>query len=486
MTVLPVSRSEGDCFEWFRRRTSIKLPASFTSEFWSRLALQASLSEPAVLHAVIALGNTHRAGVLDHDSGHDCAFSARQANNDQLSLQHYGKAIRLLRPKMVPTEKGALRVALITCIVFMSLDLLRGHIKTAELHLTHGLQLLRTVKPSVPAETKAAGGKTLIRLEPYEDAIDTWIAEAFSRFHLQFALYNGVHGQPCTLLQNPKPSNLAPSHFSNFKQAWLMLEWLINETLHLTALAQSHQPDEHQLKSFKIQQQQTRASLTHWISAYHASQSTIMNEVALSPSIEETYDAHTQRFAAILDVFKTVREMALVVAVAPTFDENEENMAGARGVMARSIMDLGCIQPLYFTALKCRVRSVRVAAIKFILASGHREGIWDARLAGGVAKRVVEVEEGRRFEGDDEEDKDEDVEAKTDLSRIKRITHSELVMSGEPVSTVSLKCKRKVCSVDGGIRGVQELYSGEYSVISRQWDTASTPSPISLSTTPTT
>ena len=62
--------------------------------------------------------------------------------------------------------------------------------------------------------------------------------------------------------------------------------------------------------------------------------------------------------------------------------------------MHRSILDLGWIPLLYFAATKCRVPRLRREALSLLGRTSHREGIWDARIASLVARRVVEVEEG--------------------------------------------------------------------------------------------
>ena len=67
--VLPTTALEKEYFDWFRSRTVFKLPGSFTSEFWSRLLLQASLRDPAILHASLALSAIHKTGATnDNDS----------------------------------------------------------------------------------------------------------------------------------------------------------------------------------------------------------------------------------------------------------------------------------------------------------------------------------------------------------------------------------------------------------------------------------
>jgi hypothetical protein len=67
VSVLASGIEENGYFEWFKCRTAIKLPGSFVSGFWTTLLFQASLNEPAVLHAVLALSSVHKSGTINAD-----------------------------------------------------------------------------------------------------------------------------------------------------------------------------------------------------------------------------------------------------------------------------------------------------------------------------------------------------------------------------------------------------------------------------------
>jgi hypothetical protein len=54
---------------------------------------------------------------------------------------------------------------------------------------------------------------------------------------------------------------------------------------------------------------------------------------------------------------------------------------------------MGWITPLYFTAIKCRVKEVRLEAIRFLAHGDCKEGIWDAALASQVGRQVMTIEE---------------------------------------------------------------------------------------------
>lgn len=60
--------------------------------------------------------------------------------------------------------------------------------------------------------------------------------------------------------------------------------------------------------------------------------------------------------------------------------------------MPRSIVDIGWIPPLYYTAIKCRHASVRLHAVLLLETTTHREGFWDAHISAAVARTVMAIE----------------------------------------------------------------------------------------------
>lgn len=138
--------------------------------------------------------------------------------------------------------------------------------------------------------------------------------------------------------------------------------------------------------------------------------------------------------------------------------------------MPRSIIDMGWIAPLYFTAVKCRVHRIRVEAIKLLRTSPHREGIWDAHIAACVAKKVVELEEGDFYQGFDLADdfslntpiRDQDYQLPL-LPEPYRISEIEASLSGAPMDKILLYCKREQQGVN------RRALMSEYSVTEQDW-----------------
>jgi hypothetical protein len=62
-------------------------------------------------------------------------------------------------------------------------------------------------------------------------------------------------------------------------------------------------------------------------------------------------------------------------------------------IKASFALDLGIVPPLFVVATKCRDRKIRREAIRLLLSSPRREGMWDSILSGRVAQWIVEIEE---------------------------------------------------------------------------------------------
>ncbi|KAF4617105.1 hypothetical protein G7Y89_g15044 [Cudoniella acicularis] len=66
---------------------------------------------------------------------------------------------------------------------------------------------------------------------------------------------------------------------------------------------------------------------------------------------------------------------------------------GYSHIKASFALDLGIIPPLFVVATKCRDRKLRRDAIKLLMSSPRREGMWDSILSGRVGQWIMEIEE---------------------------------------------------------------------------------------------
>jgi Fungal specific transcription factor domain/Fungal Zn(2)-Cys(6) binuclear cluster domain len=478
VSALASGTEENGYFEWFKCRTAIKLPGSFVSGFWTTLLFQASLNEPAVLHAVLALSSVHKSGTINADGQREIDNIPNE--QEQFTLQHYVKAISHLQPHFSIKDRASLRVALITCIVFVCLEFLRGHFKTAQIHLQNGLKILGEM------QMLSNGNDGILRLKPCRESTDDWIVEAFSRLHLQVELFRHAYQRSCLVLHAAGPETPALV-FHSINEAWQQMERLLNKVFHLTH--QGRQQAESECESLRHplalleHQQRIRTELAQWLDMYEAfkkalqghrsageekayqllciyhTMANIMADTCLRPSDESVFDSHTNQFVLL------IRQLANLWTTSPV-----QALPGHLMDMSRSVVDMGWIPLLYYAAVKCRVHRIRLQAIRLLECTSHREGIWDAKTAACVARKVMAIEERDFYKDVDTADdfplpsspRPQDLSLPT-LPESYRIREVEVVLSGAPMDKILLFCKQKQEGIDC------RVLISEYNVHSQRW-----------------
>lgn len=489
VSILARSTEEKRYFEWFKFRTSKKLPGIFVSTFWDTLLLQASLSEPAVLHAVLALSSVHKREILNYSA--QSQSNEPQDEQEYFMLQHYIKAIRHLQPHFSATDSFSVRVALITCVVFVCLEFLRGHFKTAQNHLQNGLKVLTEMHVPSQKEGDDEDDEGILLLKPSPASIDDWIAEALLRLHVQVELFRQSYQHHCLFLQAPRPE---PSiyTFHSINEAWHQMERLLNKIFYLTEQGREkriskplcfHPPrgllkyqrriqaeltmlskwlHTFEVSKEKLQRDQREELTFQLLRTYHA-MATIMAGACLGPDNESIFDSYSNLFSLLISRSAKMRDIRLSESPVRLLPGHCMNMS-------RSIVDIGWIPPLYYTALKCRVHRVRIHAIRLLESTFHREGIWDAKIAACVARKVMEIEEGNFYKGMDTDD-DFPLSSAAELRDLSlptlpqsyRIQEVQVVLSNGPMESVFLICKQRQTSEDW------RVLMKEYSLLSQRW-----------------
>lgn len=97
-------------YSFFVLQTRPQLAGFFGSDFWEKLVLQAAHHEPAVRHALVAIGSAHEmSGHRSKTVDVDCRTFA---------LEQYNLAIRALLGPLARDGERAVDVCLISCILF--------------------------------------------------------------------------------------------------------------------------------------------------------------------------------------------------------------------------------------------------------------------------------------------------------------------------------------------------------------------------------
>ncbi|OQD82719.1 hypothetical protein PENANT_c020G06106 [Penicillium antarcticum] len=459
-TPVPVgslSHEENVCFDWLIQRTAKKFAGLFPSDFWETLIFQASAQEPAVRHAVIALSSAHR-----FDRYRQETLVANRLNEERFTLQQYNKAIQHLRSNKADSSHS-LRVALITCMLFVTLEYLRGQYQIGSAHLRYGMKLLSDVSISSPRSTMAP---TILCTEG--DFAYNALVDAYSRLGIQSAMFGHVPSHMCIVTQDPQTTKI-PYIFTSLFEARRTLDDLLNRVHCLKRYHHDNHTPDSPTENTEIVETQTKiiTDLILWRKAYTSALSrldntktngkdktgylllrvyhemaTIMASVCLTPenqNKEMIYDSYTENFTIILscflDIWKawtsiTFREQHLSSLVAHSDElkalfKDFTSMSDMVSILETSLLEIlentnnfahllqtpdggglgftvemGYIPPLYYTALKCRVPRIRRQAVRTLRAAPHREGIWNGPLLADVLEEVIAAEEGNLFADD--------------------------------------------------------------------------------------
>jgi hypothetical protein len=141
---IPGNTEEKRGFDFFLRNTAAELSGYYESAFWEKLILAASAQKPSLRHAVVALGALHE------DFSRKRLVPSTPSAEDQktqFALNQYAKAMGALRRSLSNGKEEPL-TALMSCILFVCFDSLRGWFESAMVHLESGLRILRDTRRS--------------------------------------------------------------------------------------------------------------------------------------------------------------------------------------------------------------------------------------------------------------------------------------------------------------------------------------------------
>lgn len=478
-TIGNISPDEKASFEWFTVRAIKKLPGSFGFAFWDTLIFQAVSNERAILHAVLAVSSTHKKAALD---GAVLGSDTTPDEYERFALRQYSKSIDHLQPHFSATnDRAAIRVMLVACVVFTSLESLRGYYVRGSIHLRNGFKLLQEY---LTLSTVFIDNLPSLRLS--RDSTDDRIIEAFTRLYVQAKLlgqsFEDLQPIPCVLATKP-----IPILFKSFNEARMHLDHILSSIIHLTEQCRGNFAAEVNSSNELLNDQSgLKSRLSMWHAVFEASVTSlqasmtlldswarrllrlyyrmacIMVETCLWSSCESVYDQHTNHFIAIL--------MHAIEAWKSFTDTSPEELLVHQGEVFKCTLDIGWTPPLYYTALKCRVHRIRLHAVRLIDSVSHKAGIWDTMLTTEAARKVLEIEEGDFYANFEKRDgfllgsapENQDMKLRM-LPESCRVRDVQVALPDGPAGTLILTCTRK------GPGDIQEAIVKEYDLVSQRW-----------------
>ncbi|KAI9042057.1 Zn(II)2Cys6 transcription factor [Aspergillus affinis] len=412
-----VAQEERSSLDYFRHAPALKLTGLFKSEFWDSLVLQTCFAEPSVLHAIVALSAAHRSRFSPWEN--EMAISSK--SYDSFSLTQYNKAIKSLTEHVTVTNVESIRTAVISSIVFVCLEMLRGGYNSMNMHFQHGINLLNLLQ----SHSQSSRPMRHIFVQQIPQSIDEHLINAYSRLNLQFmtlglGLFEDDALFTSTFIYGHQQISI-PHVFSIVHEASRSFHLILNSVTRLVLKCATDQissdvyPPPTSPTLLK-RQESLQLSLDDWIAAFNSSiplltsQTNQHGELGLRvlrihwtmatilvstcfANKQTAFDAHTSAFESIIN---QVEELGAMVANTPRYiTATKENgyVSSFCRIGASFSIDLGCYPPLYYTALKCRVPHIRRRAISILQQCRHTEGVWTGPLLARLATCVVDAEE---------------------------------------------------------------------------------------------
>lgn len=138
-------------FHFFCQRTLPQLTGFFGDDLWDYLILRASHYEPAIRHAVIALGSLHER-FINHNGM--VSKSTPEFYHNNFALQEYTAAIKSLVLSIASQKQQPLDLCIIVCIIFACFESMQGCYGQAIAHIDSGSKILLELQTDDMAKSR--------------------------------------------------------------------------------------------------------------------------------------------------------------------------------------------------------------------------------------------------------------------------------------------------------------------------------------------
>lgn len=380
-------------FEFFQMRTAQEMCPVFDFGFWSLLVLQLSQSEPAILHAVIALGTLHE---TEECLGMPISKDRLKYNDKHIfAVSQYNISIKLLteQAKAGGNPAHARRIkasVLTTCLIFTHIDLLRGLYEPAVVHIRSALKILEEssdiLSPDVDRIMRTAFRRLDLQSSHFDQAapfselplddlstVELNLAQPSIGIPERKSQYDTLLYPTFQLLRTCE-RNVLQRQQDHLENEYIKHKRRILLRLHTSFLQQciSLRQEGSICHSYRDQQALLLLEM-------HASLMLIFLSVCMAPNIEDAFDDYLSEFQYILSLAKI-------------FISRQTGQNGKVSKLSGLSTDWGIIFPLSFTALKCRDYNTRISAITLLDSWKHREGFWDSALAAACCRELMQLE----------------------------------------------------------------------------------------------
>ncbi|KAK4545137.1 hypothetical protein LTR36_003688 [Oleoguttula mirabilis] len=385
---------ERHSLNFFVNFSAPQLAGFFDSTFWQRMVIQWSYHEPAILHAITAIGALHEA-IMQRAF----ADEKRKAQAMEFALSQCNRAIAsLTKSGSTRGNTAGSRLALTTCVLFTCFEAMQGRCDSAVSYALQGRRLLHAMSGSNATSMTSAE----------QDALDQ-IRPLVERLEVQATALLDKRKRPETDTLDQTASLPLIEYLFSLDDAHSALHMALNSVMRFMQGFLPTAPMEQ--KAFAMANKYLRYGpwFQQWETAFteyladnrgHMSNLDIKRAMVLKAnhlvgtmlaSVDQSagpvaYDAYEAEFKAIVDLSREV----LASFSSPPLP----TLSGRKTGTPYLSFSLWVTDPLWMAISRCRNPSIRQAAFTLLSQNPRQEGIWHAGPTLADSRYMRRVEAG--------------------------------------------------------------------------------------------
>jgi hypothetical protein len=395
---------ERQYFDLFCARTGYDIFPTFDSGRTRERLLESCHFNPAIRHAIVALGALDKTAELvqsfDKMSLTPVERDAAANEHHKNALKQYVKAVKHMAAD-ASAKKPDLRTMLLTCLLILAFESWTGNMDLALNQVHAGIRLIQEWRE----EYKNDQDK-FTRLSPAPYVVEDDLIQIFCRLAVQHSFFADGHAPELHAVlgnEGPRFTRSMPETFSDVFEAGTYYNGIIRRGVYLITTHSAYLgPD-------------VRKDSEIWLWAMKE-QEEIQADVwrfnkAFEPVLQKVTDGPEKHYALFIQLSLAIGYIGLCTHLATDESIHDQyNPVYKRVVyLAKEVMkelpvtnktrpsnfcfDTRVIVPLWVVGLKCREPTIRRDAINMLLSNPRREGIWDSVFAGKVLQWAMAVEE---------------------------------------------------------------------------------------------
>ena len=393
---------ERHSLNFFVNFSAPQMAGFFDSTFWQRMVIQTSYHEPAILHAITAIGALHEC-IMQRAF----ADEKRKARAIEFALSQCNKAITCLtssqsqssglkfekRSRKTPNSQ----LALTTCVLFTCFEAMQGRCDSAVNHALQGRRLLQ-----------ATGRPNVTSMSPTEEDDLEQMRPIVERLEVQATALLDKGRRPEVDTSDQTPPLPPIEYISSLDHAHNALHTALNSVMRFMQGFHPTAPKDHIAVTMAEKYLRYAPWFAQWEAAfttYLADSREFMSNIDLKramvlkanhlvgtmlASVDQSagpvaYDTYEAEFRAIVDLSREVLA-SFSCPPLPTLT------GGSSGTPYLSF-SLWVTDPLWMAISRCRNPSIRQAAFTLLSQNPRQEGIWHAgpQLSNNKYMRRVEA-----------------------------------------------------------------------------------------------